>query len=195
MIIQLARIEKSGRRRTQGADTLDVPWRKTPFTRRREVLLPVSEPPHQARPIRSESRALGRIDCAGTPLAQRTHDRSQGQRRKHRRREGCSVRKINMTISLAFLAPDLVKAAIDGRLPHGMGVARLADLPAEWSRQRQMLGLPVVATTSGPVFIQEQSASGKRIPRPETNPQNRRQARRFRETETRRTRPANWRAN
>jgi hypothetical protein len=35
-----------------------------------------------------------------------------------------------MTVSLAFLAPDLVKAAIDGRLPHGMGVARLADLPA-----------------------------------------------------------------
>ena len=31
-------------------------------------------------------------------------------------REGCSVRKVNMTISLAFLAPDLVKAAIDGRL-------------------------------------------------------------------------------
>ena len=47
-----------------------------------------------------------------------------------------------MTISLAFLAPDLVKAAIEGRLPHGMGVVRLADLPAEWSRQHQMLGLP-----------------------------------------------------
>ena len=46
-----------------------------------------------------------------------------------------------MTISLAFLAPDLVKAAIDGRLPHGMGVARLADLPAEWSRQHQILAL------------------------------------------------------
>jgi hypothetical protein len=46
-----------------------------------------------------------------------------------------------MTISLAFLAPDLVKAAIDGQLTHGMGVARLADLPAEWSRQHQMLGL------------------------------------------------------
>ncbi len=43
---------------------------------------------------------------------------------------------------LAFLAPDLVKAAIDGRLPHGMGVARLADLPAGWSLQHQMLGLP-----------------------------------------------------
>ena len=56
-------------------------------------------------------------------------------------REGCSARKVNMTISLAFLAPDLVKAAIEGRLPRGMGVARLCDMPAEWSRQRQMLGL------------------------------------------------------
>jgi site-specific DNA recombinase len=58
------------------------------------------------------------------------------------KRENCSARKINMTISLAFLASDLVKAAIDGRLPHGMGIARLTDLPAEWSRQHQMLGLP-----------------------------------------------------
>src|SRR5258707_5820493 len=58
------------------------------------------------------------------------------------KRERCSIRKVNMTISLAFLAPDLVKAAIAGRLPHGMGVARLADMPAEWSRQHQMLGLP-----------------------------------------------------
>ena len=46
-----------------------------------------------------------------------------------------------MTISLAFLAPDLVRAAIEGRLPHGMGVARLCDLPSEWSRQHHMLGL------------------------------------------------------
>jgi hypothetical protein len=46
-----------------------------------------------------------------------------------------------MMISLAFLAPHLVKAAIEGRLPHGMGVVRLCDLSAEWSRQSQMLGL------------------------------------------------------
>jgi site-specific DNA recombinase len=56
-------------------------------------------------------------------------------------RESCSIRKVNMTISLAFLAPDLVKAAIDGRLPHGMGVTRLCELPAEWSRQYRALGL------------------------------------------------------
>jgi hypothetical protein len=56
-------------------------------------------------------------------------------------REGCTARQVNMTISLAFLAPDLVKAAIQGKLPHGMGVRRLRDMPPEWSRQRQTLGL------------------------------------------------------
>jgi site-specific DNA recombinase len=30
-----------------------------------------------------------------------------------------------MTISLAFLAPGLVKAAVEGRLPRGLGVERL----------------------------------------------------------------------
>jgi site-specific DNA recombinase len=58
------------------------------------------------------------------------------------KREGCTARKVNMTVSLAFLAPNLVKAAIDDTLPHGMGVVRLADLPAEWSQQHQMLGFP-----------------------------------------------------
>jgi site-specific DNA recombinase len=49
-----------------------------------------------------------------------------------------------MTISLAFLAPSLVKAAIDGRLPRGVGVTRLFDLPAEWTKQHQILGLPAL---------------------------------------------------
>jgi site-specific DNA recombinase len=56
-------------------------------------------------------------------------------------REDCTVRQVHMTISLAFLAPSLVQAAIEGRLPYGMGVTRLRDLPAEWSRQLQVLGL------------------------------------------------------
>jgi hypothetical protein len=46
-----------------------------------------------------------------------------------------------MTISLAFLAPPLVQAAVEGHLPHGIGVARLIDAPAEWPRQFTMLGL------------------------------------------------------
>jgi site-specific DNA recombinase len=56
-------------------------------------------------------------------------------------REKCSVRQVNMTISLAFLAPNLVKAAVEGRLPRGIGVERLHDPPAEWSRQFEAFGL------------------------------------------------------
>jgi hypothetical protein len=56
-------------------------------------------------------------------------------------RDKCIVRQVNMTISLAFLSPTLVKAAIDGRLPRGIGIARLRDAPAEWSRHHAMPGL------------------------------------------------------
>ena len=50
-------------------------------------------------------------------------------------REGKTERSIRMTLSLAFLAPDIVKAAIDGRLPRGFGLKRLVDLPTSWSDQ------------------------------------------------------------
>ena len=56
-------------------------------------------------------------------------------------REKCSTRQVNMTISLAFLGPDLVRAAVGGRLPRGIGVERLRDAPAEWSQQFEALGL------------------------------------------------------
>ena len=35
-------------------------------------------------------------------------------------REGKTERSIRITLSLAFLAPDIVKAAIDGRLPRAL---------------------------------------------------------------------------
>src|SRR5258707_6167563 len=50
-------------------------------------------------------------------------------------REKCSVRQVNMTISLAFLAPNLVKAAVEGRLPPGIGIERLRDPPTESPRE------------------------------------------------------------
>jgi hypothetical protein len=56
-------------------------------------------------------------------------------------RQKCSARQVNMTISLAFLAPDLVRAAVEGRLQRGIGVERLRDAPAEWSQQFEALGL------------------------------------------------------
>jgi site-specific DNA recombinase len=122
------------------ASVLTVPWSKTPHRRRREVIVPEGSPRAEARPIRSESRlklvsaiARGRQWLSEIETGTATIDRIAA-------REACSKRHVNMTISLAFLAPNLVKAAVDGRLPRGIGVARLFDAPVAWSRQQQMLG-------------------------------------------------------
>ena len=56
-------------------------------------------------------------------------------------RETCSIRQVNRAITLAILAPSLVQAAVEGRLPRGIGVAQLRDLPTEWVSQYEHLGL------------------------------------------------------
>ncbi len=141
LVIQLAQQDKSDRK-ASAESSLRIAWSKEPAKLRREILLPEGSAKQNARPIRSETRATlvasiarGRrwLDELATDVTA-----SAASVAKH---EACSPRKVNMTISFAFLAPDLVKAAIDGRLPRGTGVARLADLPAEWSKQHQMLGL------------------------------------------------------
>jgi len=147
VLTHVARVEvQPGRLVIQLAEppsTLGVAWQKTPSRRRREILLPEGIRPEQARPIRSETRArLVASIARGRRWLDELIADPTASADSIAWREQCSVRKVNMIISLAFLAPDLVKAAIDGRLPHGMGVARLADLPAEWSKQHQMLGLP-----------------------------------------------------
>jgi site-specific DNA recombinase len=105
--------------------------------------VPASIQPQHARPIRSENRVtLVESIARGRRWLDELKTDAKATAESIAKREGFSARKVNMTISLAFLAPDLVRAAIEGRLPHGMGVTRLADLPAEWSRQHRMLGLP-----------------------------------------------------
>ena len=142
LVIELANAKGAGPNWKRNRNVIEVPWLKTPSTRRREVLVPEAGPPQDARPIRSENRA---ILVASIARGRRWLDEliadPTANAESIAKREDCTARKVNMTISLAFLAPDLVKAAIDGRLPHGMSVARLCDLPVEWSRQRQMLGL------------------------------------------------------
>jgi hypothetical protein len=120
---------------------LTVPWSKTPQRRHRDVIVPESASTAEVRPIRSDTRAKlvtaiarGRQWLTEIEAGAATIDGIAT-------REACSKRHINMTISLAFLAPSLIKAAVDGRLPHGIGVARLFDAPTAWARQHQMLGL------------------------------------------------------
>jgi hypothetical protein len=61
------------------------------------------------------------------------------------KREQCTVRQVNLTLSLAFLSPELIKAAVEGRLPRGINIERLRDPDASWSRQFQNLGLATQA--------------------------------------------------
>ena len=55
-------------------------------------------------------------------------------------REGKTDRSIRMTLSLAFLAPDIAKAAVDGRLPRDYSLKRFVDLPMAWPDQWQADG-------------------------------------------------------
>jgi hypothetical protein len=40
-----------------------------------------------------------------------------------------------MTLSLAFLAPDIVRALADGVLPRGVGLSRLVNMRMDWGEQ------------------------------------------------------------
>ena len=68
-------------------------------------------------------------------------------------REGKTERSILMTLSLALLAPEIVKAAVEGRLPRGFGLKRLVDLPMAWPDQWRALGLQAPAQASGRFVI------------------------------------------
>ena len=55
--------------------------------------------------------------------------------------QSLSEKTVRSTISLALLAPDIVDAIIEGRLPRGFTTTQILDLPADWHEQRKSLGL------------------------------------------------------
>jgi site-specific DNA recombinase len=122
--------------------SLTIPWQKPPSKRSRQILLPHNASRSDVRPEQFERRA--RLVSAIARGRRWLDDVVSGRITTIAElctREKCSVRQVNMTISLAFLAPNLVKAAVEGRLPRGIGVERLRDPPTEWSRQFEALGL------------------------------------------------------
>jgi DNA invertase Pin-like site-specific DNA recombinase len=121
---------------------LSILWQKPPSRRSRQILIPLGLPRNEVRPTRIERRArLVNAIARGRRWLDEIVSGSITDVHQIATRQKCSVRRVNMTISLAFLAPDLVKAAVEGRLPRGIGVERLRDAPAEWSRQFETLGL------------------------------------------------------
>jgi site-specific DNA recombinase len=122
--------------------SLTIPWQKPPSKRSRQILLPHNVSRWDVQPEQFERRA--RLVSAIARGRQWLDDVVSGRVTTVQEiciSEKCSVRQVNMTISLAFLAPNLVKAAVEGRLPRGIGVERLRDPPAEWAQQFEALGL------------------------------------------------------
>jgi site-specific DNA recombinase len=122
--------------------SLSIPWQKPPSKRSRQILLPHNASRSGVRPQQFERRA--RLVSAIARGRRWLDDVVSGRMTTVAQlcaREKCSIRQVNMTISLAFLAPNLVKAAVGGRLPRGIGIERLRDPPTEWSRQFEALGL------------------------------------------------------
>jgi site-specific DNA recombinase len=121
---------------------LSIPWQKPPSGKSRQILIPLGISRNEVRPIRIERRArLVNAIARARRWLDEIVSGSATSIEQIATRQKCSVRQVNMTISLAFLAPNLVKAAVEGRLPRGIGVERLRDAPAEWSRQFETLGL------------------------------------------------------
>jgi site-specific DNA recombinase len=119
-----------------------MPWQKPPSKRFRKILLPHGTPRENVRPERAERRArLVSAIARGRRWLDELISGAVTDIQQLAKRERCTVRQVNLTLSLAFLAPQLVKAAVEGCLPRGINIERLRDPHAEWNRQFQELGL------------------------------------------------------
>jgi DNA invertase Pin-like site-specific DNA recombinase len=122
--------------------TLSIPWQKPPSKRFRKILLPNGTRREHIRPDRAERRVrLISAIARGRRWLDEIIAGSIVDAAQLAKREQCTTRQVNLTLSLAFLAPQLVKAAIEGRLPRGINIERLRDPDPTWSRQFRDLGL------------------------------------------------------
>ena len=87
-------------------------------------------------PIRAETRArLIEGIAKGRLWLSELVSKTSASTQKIATRERCSERSVRMTLSLAFLNPALVKSAIEGTLPYGVGITQFIDPPLDWDDQ------------------------------------------------------------
>jgi hypothetical protein len=115
------------------ASTLTVPWAPAGRQRRREVIAVAGV---ETRPIRAEARAkaVEAIALARAWLDEIVSDETVDTA-AIAHREGCSERSVRQRLSLAFLAPGIVEAVVNGTAERGIGLSRLLEPPLAWSEQ------------------------------------------------------------
>jgi hypothetical protein len=125
-----------------GNSSIVAPWSKPPTRVQREIIAPAQGQWEDPRAMSSDtrSRLLTAIGKAHRWLDELTSGRAPDIDTLAAR-ENRSPRSASMLLSLAFLAPDLVKAIVENRLPRGLGLTRMTDLPHDWYDQRRVLGV------------------------------------------------------
>ena len=120
---------------------LTVPWTKPSMYRRQQFSGQFYTPPDR-RPMRSEtrSRLLKGIAQGRIWLDSLTSSSSESIQ-SIAKYQSLSEKTVRSTLSLALLAPHIVDATIEGRLPRGLTVTQILDLPSDWHEQRIALGL------------------------------------------------------
>jgi hypothetical protein len=138
---QLIMLLKPAGRSTESV-TLSIPWQKPPSKRFRKILVPHGAVRENIRPERAERRLrLITAIARGRRWLDEIISESITDAAQLAKRERCTTRQINLTLSLAFLAPQLVKAAVEGRLPRGINIERLRNPDPNWIKQFRDLGL------------------------------------------------------
>jgi site-specific DNA recombinase len=112
---------------------IGIDWSPQPNARKRAVIRADHQTP---RPMRSEarSRLLVALVKARQWLAEMISN-PDITLQVVAAREGCSERSAPMSLNLAFLSPEIVRAVIDGTLVRGMGMSAMMDLPSSWIDQ------------------------------------------------------------
>jgi hypothetical protein len=122
------------------ASPISLSWTPPPNRRKRKILICSNGPNQLIRPIRAESRArLIEGIAKGRLWLNELVSGVSGSTNQIAAREQCSERSVRMTISLAFLSPTIVRSAIEGTLPYGVGITRLIEPPLDWNDQLEML--------------------------------------------------------
>ena len=124
--------------------SLTFPFARTPTRRNRQVIARSESSDESSRAMRTRARAHFKVAMSNARrwLDELIADPAQTIEAISAR-ENRSPRSLRMTLSLAFLSPELVKAALEGRLPRGLNARRMTDMPLLWSDQWGALGLQV----------------------------------------------------
>jgi site-specific DNA recombinase len=121
---------------------IELVWKPQNGRPKREIILPHKERTLDNRPIRSETRehVVKALTLARAWLAEPIVDKTMSLDRLAER-EGRSRRSVQMLLSLNGLSPDIVRGLIAGKLPRGIGISKLVNLPIAWDNQLTVLGL------------------------------------------------------